>query len=249
MKTTKFLGMLIAFFALTVLTGCSNDDDDEKILTMYVSAETGVYYGMTGVEEGLLVRTSPSEDWYAMSMEGIDDFDYEKGYAYKLLVGKNIVENPPQDGSSIIYRLVEIQERKQIISYDLPENFSLDDLSFQAGCPTDIYEVLNPTMTINTYGAFNYNGWIFLDYALKEGEEFYQQRAYMAAYALVVDEKEAVWLTNVGSLGVPIKGVLSKESLEMLMENNPGRELTYRIVLMNNAGLAIQNLSVTFKKG
>jgi len=57
----------------------------------------------------LLVRESPEAD-YSYFYSTIAGFDYEPGYNYELLVEKTPVENPPADGSSIRWTLVEVIE-------------------------------------------------------------------------------------------------------------------------------------------
>jgi heat shock protein HslJ len=53
------------------------------------------------------VRNSPDEE-YTFFYQQIDGFTFEPGYEYELLVEVTEVANPPADGSSLSYRLVEI---------------------------------------------------------------------------------------------------------------------------------------------
>jgi heat shock protein HslJ len=55
----------------------------------------------------LLVRYSPDEEWQ-MFYSGIDGFFFVPGFNYELLVNRFPIENPPADGSSIGYTLVEV---------------------------------------------------------------------------------------------------------------------------------------------
>ncbi len=54
----------------------------------------------------------------------IEGFDFEWGFVYELVVEKQQVENPPQDGSSIRYILKEVISKKAVDS-DLTFNIQL----------------------------------------------------------------------------------------------------------------------------
>ena len=56
------------------------------------------------------VRESKSDDWKLL-YHGIKGFNYEQGYLYKLRVREEIIANPPADGSSREWVLVDIIEK------------------------------------------------------------------------------------------------------------------------------------------
>jgi len=96
-------------FALTV-SACSFTGPDEETLTLYVAAYTAECVG-AGPMDCLLVREEPDAPWYLFH-DGIEGFTHEPGWEYVLRVARRRVANPPQDGSSVAYRLIYIVERR-----------------------------------------------------------------------------------------------------------------------------------------
>lgn len=61
------------------------------------------------VQEGADIR---SDNWSLFYFENsIEGFAYEAGYIYDLRVEKTHIPNPPQDASSIEYKLIEILKK------------------------------------------------------------------------------------------------------------------------------------------
>lgn len=106
---------------LVMITSCSSFGDDEptdkkETVTLYVSAETGSHIGLTGeAHECMLVKEKSQASWNTWEFEGINGFTYEKGFDYELLVTKTTYANPPADGRSYTYELI------QEISKSLPD--------------------------------------------------------------------------------------------------------------------------------
>jgi hypothetical protein len=50
------------------------------------------------------------DDW-TLLYQGIKGFKYEKGYVYRLRVREEIIANPPADGSSREWVLVDVLEK------------------------------------------------------------------------------------------------------------------------------------------
>ncbi len=59
------------------------------------------------------VRGSESEEW-TWFYDGVEGFEHEEGYRYELRVEVTDVENPPADGSSKRYRLVEVVSKEKV---------------------------------------------------------------------------------------------------------------------------------------
>lgn len=59
------------------------------------------------------VRATDSEDW-TWFYDRIEGFEYEPGYRYELRVEVTDVDNPPADGSSKRYRLVQVVSKKKV---------------------------------------------------------------------------------------------------------------------------------------
>jgi hypothetical protein len=106
------------FVALATMTACMPPESNEsiesseqtesqnQIVTLYVGPEQVDCVGVAP-QQCLLVRESLEED-YSYFYSTIEGFNYEPGYAYELLVEKAPVEDPPADGSSIRWTLVEV---------------------------------------------------------------------------------------------------------------------------------------------
>lgn len=89
-------------------------DDVSNIRIFYVDHYLST---VVGVAEALAYRIKESEDsnWDYLH-DGIEGFEYEMGYVYSLKVNLTHVENPPADGSSIHYELVELLTKEAVDS-------------------------------------------------------------------------------------------------------------------------------------
>jgi len=112
--------MMLATFSLA---SCSNDDDNEdkvEQVTVYVSAETGVYYDMWLYPErenpiiGMQILEKGENRWRTVSLYTITGFTYKKGNEYELLVKKTTLANPPQDDVNVRYELISIISQSKI---------------------------------------------------------------------------------------------------------------------------------------
>ena len=117
MKKMKTWRLAFAMLAAFSLASCSsNDDNEDKVeqITIYVSAETGVYYDMWLDSErenpivGMLIQEKGDTLWKCVSLYTITGFTYERGYEYELLVKRTTLANPPQDFGKYRYKLVRI---------------------------------------------------------------------------------------------------------------------------------------------
>ena len=123
MKTMKIWRIIFMMLAAFSLASCSSDDDNEdkeEQVTVYVSAETGVYYDMWLDPErenpiiGMQIREEGTSVWRTVSLYTIKGFTYEKGNEYELLVKKTTVANSPQDDVNVRYELISIVSQKKI---------------------------------------------------------------------------------------------------------------------------------------
>ena len=114
MKIWRIIFMMLAAFSLT---SCSSDDDNEdkvEQVTVYVSAETGVYYDMWLDPErenpivGMQIKEKGVTIWRCVSLYTITGFTYERGHEYELQVKRTTLANPPQDSGKYRYELVRI---------------------------------------------------------------------------------------------------------------------------------------------
>lgn len=101
----------LLLFSLLLTSGCGvTEPGVEEILTMYVAPQTVECVGV-GPQQCLLVRESPELEW-SYFYDSIEGFTHEPGYSFTLRVARRSVANPPADGSSLEYRLLQILSRE-----------------------------------------------------------------------------------------------------------------------------------------
>lgn len=114
----RFPGMCHLFILclMMLLSGCLNDNDSPKDwtenVTVIVSPEKTDFHPFEGTgvpSDGILIKEENSTDgWFAFPLTGIDGFSYEEGYTYRLKVKKTHLGNPPADGFTFTYTLIQI---------------------------------------------------------------------------------------------------------------------------------------------
>lgn len=107
------------FAVLLGLVSCSRDsnyEDKVEQVTIYVSAETGMFYNVpnTTLEEGMMIRVDGEDHYICVAFNKIAGFTYEKGNEYELLVKKTTLVNPPKDSGSTRYELIRIISQRKI---------------------------------------------------------------------------------------------------------------------------------------
>ena len=81
---------------------------------MTVASETVLRKVVPSQEETEhMVITGLSTQTLYLPFGGIENFEYEKGYEYKLLVQKSYIKNPPMDSGNERYTLVEILSKEK----------------------------------------------------------------------------------------------------------------------------------------
>ena len=119
MNKQTIITALIA--VLLGLVSCSSDNDyEDKVeqVTIYVSAETGMFYNVpnTTLEEGMMIRVDGEDNYICVAFNTIAGFTYERGHEYELLVKKTKLANPPKDSGSIRYELIRIVSKKKVMA-------------------------------------------------------------------------------------------------------------------------------------
>jgi len=66
-----------------------------------------------GPQECLLIRKEENKDW-SLFYDEIEGFEYTEGFTYELFVQVDEVENPPQDGSSLKFKLRELIKKEKV---------------------------------------------------------------------------------------------------------------------------------------
>ena len=116
LQRTIITALLAAILGLTSCSRDSNYEDKVEQVTVYVSAETGMFYNVpnTTPEEGMMIRIDGEENYICIAFSTIVGFTYEKGNEYELLVKKTILANPPMDSGSTRYELIRIISQRKI---------------------------------------------------------------------------------------------------------------------------------------
>ncbi|MFY0607047.1 MAG: DUF4377 domain-containing protein [Cyclobacteriaceae bacterium] len=117
MKLRRVFLSHFVFSIMLLFSGCSDEMIAENIVDMRVNHYTVTCEGAS-IGNCLLVQEGDqigSVDWdYFYFENSIEGFDYEPGFIYDLKIKKTTIENPPADGSSILYELVKIQSKTQV---------------------------------------------------------------------------------------------------------------------------------------
>lgn len=115
MKRIRFI-LSVAIIAI-IFTCCLEKEPKDKIeeVTMYISHQTGKYYGMLSSPiEGMLIKEEGWQDWESRPFQEINGFEYVKGHKYTLLVEKTTLSNPPMDAYNVKYKLISIMEQRLV---------------------------------------------------------------------------------------------------------------------------------------
>lgn len=80
---------------------------------MFVSEKKADCEGGEGPRKCLQVRSKESEPW-TFFYSKIEGFTYEEGTKYQLEVATEPRPNPPQDASSVKYKLVKIVSQEKV---------------------------------------------------------------------------------------------------------------------------------------
>ncbi len=113
---TRWLLVLIGVLALSAVLfsfgtmALAQQDSGTK--TLYVGPKLEDCTGVAA-QKCMMVKESPDAD-YQYFYQPIEGFDYEEGYEYEIVVKEEKVENPPADGSSVKYSLVEVVSKTPV---------------------------------------------------------------------------------------------------------------------------------------
>ena len=116
----KQLSLLLWAIVPLFFGSCLNDKeahDWSKTVEMEVSSRLGEYriWGMEPTDvplPGIQVRQVSESNWHVLPLTGIEEFDYEEGYAYRLKVKKTHLANPPADASNVRYKLLKVLSKQ-----------------------------------------------------------------------------------------------------------------------------------------
>jgi hypothetical protein len=99
--------VVIAGLFAVLLSGCADlFGPKERVVMMDVAPQRVSCMGV-GPQECLRVRQHPETAW-TLFYGGIEGFQFEEGFEYTIRVAVRRVRNPPVDGSSLAYRLLQV---------------------------------------------------------------------------------------------------------------------------------------------
>jgi len=139
------MGLLASFFS----TSCSlkgNPPSKPEMVEMRIN-----HFRQTAVGEGpylvYLIQEEENignENWTYL-YDRIEGFNYEPGYVYDLKVRRINIDNPPADGSSLKYILVNVRSKEKV-----PEDESFD-IHLKAYGYTFVWESNSEMSLLNEY--------------------------------------------------------------------------------------------------
>lgn len=103
--------LLIFTIGLTVLNACSLSRSSTT-KTLFVGPEQADCVGV--VPQKCLLVKETVEDSYSFFYDGIAGFEWEEGFEYELRVTVTELEDPPADGSSLVYELIEVVSKTEV---------------------------------------------------------------------------------------------------------------------------------------
>jgi hypothetical protein len=135
---------ILLLITIGILFSCSNDDENEtQIMDMRINhyKNTGIAVGPVLtllVQQGDAIGTNNWSNFYT----NIEGFNYVPGKIHNISVRVEQIDNPPADGSSLKYKLLEI---KSIQDVDNETLFKIDlKINGQSFITTNSgYELLN----------------------------------------------------------------------------------------------------------
>ncbi|KAA6300975.1 MAG: hypothetical protein EZS26_002867 [Candidatus Ordinivivax streblomastigis] len=122
MKRFYAIIRIALFCPIFILSGCLFDNENEnwtETVVLTVASEIANYYPIEGIGvpiDGMRIKEEKTDYWKVVPLNSIEEFNYEVGYEYRLIVLKKYLAVPPADGSDVKYKLLETisKERKEI---------------------------------------------------------------------------------------------------------------------------------------
>lgn len=109
--------IVIILFSGTLLS-CENNDISLVEKTLIIASKKVDCVGVEA-QKCLLIKENENQEWNYF-YDAITGFEYEEGFEYEITVTEQEIENPPQDGASLTYSLVEIISKIEKKSENIP---------------------------------------------------------------------------------------------------------------------------------
>ncbi|PWG06221.1 DUF4377 domain-containing protein [Polaribacter aquimarinus] len=111
--------VIFIFFSIVFLTSCPNETGILEVEKTLIIASKKVECVGVSSQQCFLIKENEQQSWEYF-YDSINDFNYEEGFEYVILVIEEEIENPPQDASSIKYSLVKVISKIKKTSENLP---------------------------------------------------------------------------------------------------------------------------------
>ena len=100
--------ILTLLLAACVCTACDKDDEYE-IREWTVASQLGIAHGASTLQPVLLVKANDDTSWRAV-YQGIEGFDFEAGYDYRLRIGTSVIPAPdsPEGYYTVCYSMLDM---------------------------------------------------------------------------------------------------------------------------------------------
>ena len=159
--------VILLFASIFAFSACDKTDD-YTVREWTVASQLGIAYGFNALQPVLLVKANDDTSWRAV-YAGIEGFDYEPGYEYKLRIKARELAEPPQDAPSMRYSLLELVSKTPARS-SIPDTYYPTFTMQVAPDPVSYY---GQTLLNVRFPEVGMNEWQPWPYAL-EGFEFEQ---------------------------------------------------------------------------
>ncbi|WP_460219278.1 DUF4377 domain-containing protein [Psychroserpens sp. MEBiC05023] len=110
-------------------TNSASDDIPEdhikskEIVVLKVNAQEVECDGAHGKQRCLEIKELGIDKEWQLEYDGIKGFEFKPGFVYNLQVQKIELKDPPQDASSIVYKLIKVIKKEQPISDKMMSNY------------------------------------------------------------------------------------------------------------------------------
>lgn len=136
-----------SFFIILILSFSVNSCEETK--NIYVADHLTDCVGVAP-QKCMLIKENVSDDW-TYFYGNIKGFEYETGFEYLLKVKIETIKNPPADGSSLKYTLIEVLEKnktkKQINLYNNWKVISMKGIDSFEKNPTIKFDTKEKSIT------------------------------------------------------------------------------------------------------
>lgn len=156
---------IILLFISAFALGACDKNDDYTVREWTVASQLGISHGFHTLQPVLLVKANDDTSWRAV-YEGIEGFDYEPGYEYKLRIKAKQLAEPPQDASSVRYSLLELISKTPARS-NIPDSYYPTFTMEVAPEPVSYYGELYLSVRFPEVGLNDWQRWAVPDRGIR----------------------------------------------------------------------------------